>query len=1318
MVRSRVLGVLPWMLVVMLLVALAAASVAEASSTVTDLGAGVRPVAVNVKDQVLLDRAGVFAGVWTPGGTILGPPPAPSGDPTATFTTPFSQSLSDSGVVVGSALTGSGATVPAYWNSAAGGSFVEISLAGLMVNGQPVSSGQLDAIDAGGDAVGQVCNANANSTGNCAGLLVGGSGGLPTGGPQLVTNLGGTSIYSLMGISANYELGIGSGANFPYNVLYNQMNGIATTTDDYEHEYIGDDAGSALGTDGATDGWRDSENGPVVRLVSGTESALQPLTGTTAWASIYDQVEAINSSATTVGSYSISDTDEQATDAVRWDQSGNLTNLNTQLGQESGWVLTDADAINATGDIAGVGTLDGDSHGYLLTSAAIVPPVVNSTGDAPAENAGANGCNTGNTVTVGGQPVPECTLRAAIQAENTGSVTEKSITFALPASANGLIQPATALPALTAAEVTIDATPGTVTLDGKDVAGTTVGLELSGAGENVNGLVLQDWSTAIKVDSAGGGDVFTRNVIAPNGASVQTGIDVEGSPNNEIGGTTAGEGNTLEQTSVGILINGAAATGNSIQGNLIGTDPSGNVFEGSRVGITIINASGSTVGGTTSTPGATPGNVIDGSAGATTAGIIVGGISSTVTATTIEGNVIGLLADGSDPNTVAAGYSYGVQVLGLVSGTSIGGSSAGDGNVITGASQTEVLLDGTSVTGTQVLGNLIGTNPTGLAAPAPNGSPGGVLVAGASHTTIGTPGAGANVITAQESGGIAVVQKAISASDTLLSPPVAYPGTNQTATSAMSTLISGNMIGPLTDGNTPPSVTYQAYGVKLAGIGDTLGPNNEISYNGDGVDVGGSNETVVGNQIGTNASGVTALPNGTGINVYGTGAQIGLPGLKPNTISGNLNDLILTAKATVQNNLIGTTALGNAPIGAFTGTLPAGLAGTYSNQVAVYTLAGAAGSLIGGTLPGYGNVISGNASDGLDLDAAVVVQGNKIGVGTNGSTAVPNTGDGINIDQPGTLGAIFPGGTGLTAGPGGNIIANNGKAGIEVEAGTSPVAMLSDSIYANAGGGIVLDSEANAGIAPPSLLQASQDGDGNTNVQAHVAAGSVQVFVADSCTDTTAQGKTLLSTFTVTSAGAVNIVLPLQPVGTEITATITPTTGTSASALTSQFSRCVTVTAAPTTPSSTTPAITPSTASSVELTSDSATTGSASVTLPVTVNCSSATDTPCTITTTATLPAATTTGKARVHTIPAAKHKKAKTPTKIGGGTLRLAAGATGRLKLHITTAGLALLRSRHTLVATLAIKITGSGRATITHNLRIRLAYKKAAKTRAKDVR
>src|SRR5207244_9520100 len=83
--------------------------------------------------------------------------------------------------------------------------------------------------------------------------------------------------------------------------------------------------------------------------------------------------------------------------------------------------------------------------------------------------------------------------------------------------------------------------------------------------------------------------------ISANGATAQSntgsGVDIESSPNNTIGGTTPAARNVISSntSSTNIVINGAGSSGNTIQGNYIGTNAAGTAaMSGSVIGVQII----------------------------------------------------------------------------------------------------------------------------------------------------------------------------------------------------------------------------------------------------------------------------------------------------------------------------------------------------------------------------------------------------------------------------------------------------------------------------------------------------------------------------------------------------------------------------------------------------------------------------------------------------------------------------------------------------------------------------------------------------------
>lgn len=108
-------------------------------------------------------------------------------------------------------------------------------------------------------------------------------------------------------------------------------------------------------------------------------------------------------------------------------------------------------------------------------------------------------------------------------------------------------------------------------------------------------------------------------------------------------------------------------------------------------------------------------------------------------------------------------------------------------------------------------------------------------------------------------------------------------------------------------------------------------------------------------------------------------------------------------------------------------------ADSVSSGIAVFD---SPGNLIGG--PGSdGNLVSGNNGTGIRIFGSAAignrVQGNLVGLGSDGRTAVPNTGDGVMVGQ--LQGATGEGATGTVIGGAsevGNTIAGNGRTGVVV----------------------------------------------------------------------------------------------------------------------------------------------------------------------------------------------------------------------------------------------------------------------------------------------
>lgn len=150
---------------------------------------------------------------------------------------------------------------------------------------------------------------------------------------------------------------------------------------------------------------------------------------------------------------------------------------------------------------------------------------------------------------------------------------------------------------------------------------------------------------------------------------------------------------------------------------------------------------------------------------------------------------------------------------------------------------------------------------------------------------------------------------------------------------------------------------------------------------------GGTANVVEGNKIGTDVTGTLALPNVENgvvlINVADDNTIGGTVSGAGNLISGNgsagifvgLGNLVATGTV-IEGNKIGTDVKGITAVPNF----------GHGVQIE-----GAADTLLGGTVPGAGNLISGNGQDGvllfLTVGSGTLVEGNRIGTNAAGTAA-------------------------------------------------------------------------------------------------------------------------------------------------------------------------------------------------------------------------------------------------------------------------------------------------------------------------------------------
>jgi YVTN family beta-propeller protein len=469
-----------------------------------------------------------------------------------------------------------------------------------------------------------------------------------------------------------------------------------------------------------------------------------------------------------------------------------------------------------------------------------------------------------------------------------------------------------------------------------------------------------------------------------------------------------------------------------VEGCYIGTDATGLSARGNTPYGILVNGGGCVIGGTT----AAARNVISGNV---TAGIF----GNLVNGTIIQGNYIGTGRNGTQPVPNGSGIAFGYHSL----NTMIGGEEASARNVISGNTGAGVGID--LSTDTWILGNYIGVDASGSTALANGGN--GITVQYYSeriHIGAGSPGA-TNVIAGNTGHGIFV-----QASDSI------YVQGNLVGVNAAGSAM-GNGIAGITMINSTGSD-----GCRRSLIGGQLpSERNVISANQwAGITIDGASDsiTVMGNFIGTNITGTASLGNGNaGIIVGAPHATIGGRGAGArNIVSGNA----MYGIEVRGDSSFGTTILGN-----FIGTDVNGTAAIGNGQAGVSLMWSARDVAIGGSLPGEGNVISGNPAGILISGLACtrnVVMGNLIGTDLHGSAPLPNILDGISIatgtgyGPTTTIGGLAP--------EMGNTIAYNGGTGVAVMRGLGN-AILSNRIFANGKLGIDLGGDIEFGGAGVTL---------------------------------------------------------------------------------------------------------------------------------------------------------------------------------------------------------------------------------------------------------
>jgi len=630
-------------------------------------------------------------------------------------------------------------------------------------------------------------------------------------------------------------------------------------------------------------------------------------------------------------------------------------------------------------------------------------------------------------------------LRDAINSANANPMDADSIKFNIPVSdpnfnaSTGVftITLSSALPTINSMSVVVDGTsqPGNTNVNGPEICIRSTSNLLYGicfplSGGVVKGLIINGFQSAV---------IITKTGSYPSGGCTVSdcyiGVNFNGTAieSNEIGITILNEltGNNIIKDNIisgnftaGIALKNSKL--NTIIGNKIGVDQLGLNALPNYNGIAMDSASNNVIGGNIPAKR----NIISGNL---FSGITIN--SSMSFNNIIQGNYIGINKNGvvstdSLPNYygIAINYSYG---------NIIGGSVAAESNIISGNRESGIAILGSTATANTIKGNYIGTNIT-ADDTIPNGN--GILVSGSFANTIGGSVVGErNIISGNRLAGIAFAYSGTrnniikgnyigvgaNGSKILSNYTGIYLKSNSNSNiiggsasgdrnvisgniemalcieSSDSNVIKGNYIGPDATGlqaiRLPNDSLIQANGLyfnsnskhNIAG-GYNAGDRNVISGNrvyGHDIYGNSSYNYTIGNYIGVDATGNTAMPNATGVCVDG--------GSNHNPFINN----VLSGNRAYGIFIVTTGSDSNSLAGNFIGTNASGTA-SVPNQSGILLGGGTKYNIIGGANTVDKNIISGNTFDGVLLaDTGTMynqIIGNHIGTDITGNNPLPN----------------------------------------------------------------------------------------------------------------------------------------------------------------------------------------------------------------------------------------------------------------------------------------------------------------------------------------
>ncbi len=345
------------------------------------------------------------------------------------------------------------------------------------------------------------------------------------------------------------------------------------------------------------------------------------------------------------------------------------------------------------------------------------------------------------------------------------------------------------------------------------------------------------------------------------------------------------------------------------------------------------------------------------------------------TNSTVTNNFIGLTSIG----TIIANNN-GILLNGISSNNQIGNVLLMAKNVISGNTNSGVLLSGADVSSNFIQGNYIGLDVMPASTDSKANKYGIEVSNGAHDNHIGADGdeTKRNVISGNTTAGIYIHDTGTTNNKIFnnnLGTTSDY--TNSLANDIAIWILNCNMINYI-------------------GLDNSTLNSPVIGGNSNGIVLDNSSNQIVYNcKIGTSPNGLAVQSNTYGIVLQNgsTNNSIGGVGLKGNLISGNITAGIAINSSNANKiigNKIGTNLAGVAPISNGTGVI----------------VNGGSGNLIGRPTLGEGNLISGNSAVGVSLEnnpSNTLVQNNKFGTNNAGNSVFLGGANGTGVQVKNTI---------------------------------------------------------------------------------------------------------------------------------------------------------------------------------------------------------------------------------------------------------------------------------------------------------------------------